>query len=126
MLNRAKLAMFEPHRVGTVPPTLARRYLRKTQTDNGPMLQVAVELRKMITFGRFNLMNPTFPFRFGFHVIFCRNVMIYFDQSTQEALISRYAKHLCPGGYLLIGHSESLNNIEHSLTYVEPTIYRKD
>ncbi len=126
MLSRAKRGIFEPHRVGTVPSTLRNRYLCKTQSDNGPMLQVTPEIRKLITFTRFNLMSPTFPFRFGFHVIFCRNVMIYFDKSTQKALVDRYARHLIPGGYLLIGHSESLNSIDHSLIYVEPTIYRKD
>ncbi len=126
MLNQAKRGLFEPHRVGTVPATLSQRYLRKTQTDSGPMLAVSPELRKRITFARFNLMTPTFPFRFGFNVIFCRNVMIYFDRATQAALVGRYARHLIPGGFLLIGHSESLSNIEHPLTYVEPTIYRRD
>ncbi len=126
MLSRAKLGLFEPHRVGTVPSVLAKRYLRKTQLDDGPMLQVVPEVRKLISFARFNLMTPTFPFRFGFHVIFCRNVMIYFDRPTQEALVGRYAKNLIQGGHLLIGHSESLNGLEHPLTYVEPTIYRKD
>ena len=126
MLSRAKLGLFEPHRVGTVPSAIGKRYLRKIQSDNGLMLQVAPELRELITFAHFNLMTPTFPFRFGFHVIFCRNVMIYFDRSTQKALVDRYTKHLCPGGYLLIGHSESLNGIEHSLKYVEPTIYGRD
>ncbi len=126
MLYRAKLGLFEPHRVGTVPAALGKRYLRRTQSESGPMLQVAPELRKLITYARFNLMAPTFPFRFGFHVIFCRNVMIYFDRATQKALVDRYTKHLCPGGYLLIGHSESLNSMDHALTYVEPTIYRRD
>lgn len=126
MLSRAKLGLFEPHRVGTVPSVLRKRYFRKTQSNGEHMLQVAPELRKLITFARFNLVTTTFPFRFGFHVIFCRNVMIYFDRPTQKALVDRYAKHLIPGGYLLIGHSESLTGIEHSLNYVEPTIYKRD
>ncbi len=125
MLRKAKLGQFQPHRVGTVPSTLGKRYLRKVDGENESMLQVIPELSRLITFSRFNLMTPTFPFRFGFHMIFCRNVMIYFDRPTQTALVERYAKHLIPGGYLLIGHSESLNSIEHPLTYVEPTIYRK-
>lgn len=126
MLQRAKLGRFEPHRVGTVPSALGKRYLRTAQSEKGAVLEVVPELRKLIAFARFNLMTPTFPFRFGFHLIFCRNVMIYFDRATQEALVGRYVKHLGPGGYLLIGHSESLSSIEHGLTYVEPTIYRKD
>ncbi len=89
-------------------------------------LQVVPELRRLITFSRFNLMTPTFPFRHGFDVVYCRNVMIYFDRPTQQALVNRFAAHLHPGGYLMIGHSESLNGTEHPLAYVEPTVYRKN
>ena len=62
---------------------------------------------------------PIFP------VIFCRNIMIYFDKPTQQSLVKRLAAQLEPGGYLLIGHSENLNAIEHGLEYVEPATYRK-
>lgn len=126
MLSRAQLGLFEPHRVGTVPGELRRRYLGRAQSEGHPVLQVTGDVRKLITFARFNLMTPSFPFRMGFHVIFCRNVMIYFDRETQTGLVGRYTTHLKSGGYLLIGHSESLNNIEHTLTYVAPTIYRRD
>ncbi len=125
MLSKAKLGLFEAHRVGTVPPALKNRYLVKKADAGGQMLQIAPELRKVVTFARFNLMSESFPFRHGFHVIFCRNVMIYFDRPTQEALVNKFATHLQVGGYLLIGHSESLNGVEHPLAYVEPTIYRK-
>jgi chemotaxis protein methyltransferase CheR len=62
---------------------------------------------------------PLFP------VIFCRNILIYFDKPTQRGLVQRLTTHLEPGGYLLIGHSENLNTIEHGLDYVEPATYRK-
>ena len=125
MLSRAKLGLYDPHRVGTVPPELRNRYLARVQCDGSPCLQLIPELRKQITFARFNLMTPAFPFRHGFHVIFCRNVMIYFDRGTQETLVNKYAAALQSGGYLMIGHSESLSNIQHPLSYVEPTVYRK-
>ena len=125
MLSQAKLGLFEPHRVGTVPPALKNRYLLKRLEDGKNLLQVAPELRKLVTFSRFNLMTPSFPFRYGFHVIFCRNVMIYFDRPTQQSLVNKFASHLQNGGHLMIGHSESLNGIEHPLSYVEPTVYRK-
>jgi chemotaxis protein methyltransferase CheR len=70
-------------------------------------------------------MTPTFPFRHGFDVVFCRNVMIYFDRPTQQALVNKISGQIHQGGYLLIGHSESLNNIQHNLKYIEPTVYRK-
>lgn len=125
MLSKAKLGIYEPHRVGTVPPKYRTRYLRKITEDGKSLLQIVPELRSVITFTRFNLMSTTFPFRHGFDVVFCRNVMIYFDNQTQQTLVNKIAAHLHPGGYLMIGHSESLNNIEHPLEYAEPTVYRK-
>jgi chemotaxis protein methyltransferase CheR len=60
-----------------------------------------------------------------FPIIFCRNVMIYFDKTTQESLVNRLADCLEPGGYLLTGHAESLNRISHGLQYIQPAVYRK-
>lgn len=125
MLRRATLAMYKPYRVGTVPPELRSKYMKPIEQNGRVYLQLVPELRKTITFGRFNLMTPTFPFRHGFHVIFCRNVMMYFDRQTQESLVNKLADKLLPGGYLMIGHSESLNGISHPLSYVEPTVYQK-
>ncbi len=126
MLSRARLGLYEPHRVGTVPPVLRQRYLHEVLHDGKAMLQLDPALRGAVTFARFNLMSPTFPFRKGFHVIFCRNVMIYFDRATQEVLVNKLAGQLVPGGHLMIGHSESLSGVKHPLAYVEPTVYRKD
>ncbi len=125
MLSRAKLGVFEPHRVGTVPPALKNRYLLEMQQDGQAVLQVTPELRRLVTFARFNLMSPSFPFRHCFDVIFCRNVMIYFDRPTQQSLVNKFVSHLQEGGYFMIGHSESLSGTEHPLSYVEPTVYRK-
>lgn len=125
MLSRARIGLYDIHRVGTVPAELRNKYFHKVVEDGQSMLQIIPELRKHITFSHFNLMTPTFPFKQGFHVVFCRNVMIYFDRPTQEGLIGRIATHMLPGGYLMIGHSESLNGIKHPLAYVEPTVYRK-
>jgi chemotaxis protein methyltransferase CheR len=125
VLNRAKQGIYESHRVGSVPTDYRNRYLRQIRHDGQVCLQLAPEVLDLITFSRFNLMTPTFPFRHGFDVVFCRNVMIYFDRPTQEGLIGRIVQHLRPGGYLMIGHSESLNGVRHPLKYLEPTIYRK-
>lgn len=125
MLSQAKLGIFEPHRVGTVPPALKNRYLAKIQQEGQTLLQVVPELRRLVTFARFNLMTSSFPFRHGFQVIFCRNVMIYFDRPTQQALVHKFVDQLQDGGYFMIGHSESLSATEHPLSYVEPTVYRK-
>jgi chemotaxis protein methyltransferase CheR len=65
------------------------------------------------------------PLRGPFHAIFCRNVMIYFDKPTQQTLVNRYHDLLAPGGYLFVGHSESLSALTHSFAYVQPAVYRK-
>ncbi len=80
-------------------------------------------IRRMIEFRRFNLMETFHPPR-PFDVIFCRNVMIYFDKDTQEQLVNRLACCLEPGGYLVTGHSESLTGLKHPFQYVSPSVYR--
>ena len=125
VLARARLGLYDLHRVGTVPPNLRQRYLQPVLTEAGPALQLVPHLRQAITFARLNLMSPVFPFRKQFDVIFCRNVMIYFDRTTQQTLVAKLAGQLADGGYLLIGHSETLSGITHQLTYLEPTVYRK-
>jgi chemotaxis protein methyltransferase CheR len=82
-------------------------------------------LRERVTFRHQNLMQWPYQFTDLFHVIFCRNVMIYFDRPTQEQLIARLKERLTPGGYLFVGHSESLVGLEHGLKCVRPSIYRK-
>jgi chemotaxis protein methyltransferase CheR len=79
----------------------------------------------MIQFARLNLMGP-WPMRGTFDYIFCRNVMIYFDKATQERLVSRFSNSLKSGGYLFVGHSESLSGINHDLAYTVPAVYRKN
>jgi len=125
MLQKARTGLYEPHRLGTVPAELRQHYFRIVEHQGERMARLSDELQRCITFARFNLMTANFPFRHGFHVIFCRNVMIYFDRPTQQGLVTRLAGQLLESGLLVIGHSESLNLIKHPLEYVEPTVYRK-
>ncbi|HYD85490.1 MAG TPA: CheR family methyltransferase, partial [Opitutus sp.] len=78
-----------------------------------------------VTFRHLNLLEGEPPFREPFQAIFCRNVMIYFDRPTQEELVNKLARHLVPGGYLFVGHAESLTAIKHSLQTVRPAVYRR-
>jgi len=125
VLSKAKLGVYEAIRLGTLPPGFARTYFRRCGGRTSSQVQVIPDIRQLVTFARFNLMQDKFPFRYQFDAIFCRNVMIYFDRPTQEALIARYYEHLKPGGLFLIGHSESLNALRHQYSYVEPASYRK-
>jgi chemotaxis protein methyltransferase CheR len=83
------------------------------------------QIKREVVFRRFNLMDP-FPFRKTFHVIFCRNVMIYFDENTRRTLIQKFYDSLEPGGYLFIGHSETINRLDTNFRYVKPAVYRKE
>ena len=78
----------------------------------------------MIEFRRFNLMDP-YPFRETFNVILCRNVMIYFQKKTQEELVNKFCDALVDGGYLLVGHSETLAGVDHPFQYITPGVYCK-
>jgi chemotaxis protein methyltransferase CheR len=106
-------------------PGYLRRHLLKGAGSAAGQFRFRPEVRQMISFQRFNLTKP-FPSGVGrFPLILCRNVMIYFDVPTQERLIRQFQQHLEPGGYLFVGHSESLNNLQHGLEYVRPAVYRK-
>lgn len=84
------------------------------------------QLKNEVIFRKFNLMDDNFPFRKKFHVIFCRNVMIYFDVKTKTELVNKFYEYMEPGGYLFIGHSESLIREQTQYKYVQPAVYRKD
>jgi len=117
----AKRGVYAADRLGSMPLPMLKKYF----TQAGPgTFQIGPEVRRMIEFDRGNLIEPMRAGR-AFPIIFCRNVMIYFDKPTQERVVTNLSQFLEPGGYLLIGHSESLMGVRHSLEYVQPAIYRK-
>ncbi len=124
MLTCAKSGMYAADDLKAVPDSFMRRYFRTVRGDAEGRVRLIPDLMRMIKFAPFNLMSQTFPFRRGFHVIFCRNVMIYFDRETRERLVCKFATHLRKTGYLMIGHSESLSGLTQPLDYVEPAVYR--
>lgn len=99
-------------------------YINKYFTKNGSDWVISDEIKSCVTFRLFNLMEA-FPFKNPFDIIFCRNVMIYFDKDIQEKLVNNFHRALSNKGFLFIGHSESLIQIKHPFTYHEPTIYKK-
>ncbi len=123
VLEQARRGLYPISRLGGLPPGLMRRCLLKGVGQYADQCLVKRELRELIRFQQFNLLDDCSSFG-PFQVIFCRNVMIYFDRQTQEAVVNKLASRLCPGGYLLIGHSESLNGVKHPLQYVAPATYR--
>lgn len=122
-LHAAQAAEYPPDRCQGIPATWLSRYF---VPGNGPLktYRVAPRVRAQVNFRRMNLVE-SFSWPRPFPVVFCRNVMIYFDRQTQEQVVRRLAACLEPGGYLFVGHAESLTRIAHTLEYVRPAVYRK-
>lgn len=123
VLEIAKKGEYDSKALELLPQDWINRYFTKIDDDR---IAVIDKIRNEVIFRSFNLMNANFPFRKKFHVIFCRNVMIYFDKQKKKELVDRFYDHMEPGGYLFIGHSESLNRDETRFRYVKPAIYRKE
>lgn len=125
MLDLARRGIFETDRLRDVKPEWLRRYFQKGVGQWDGHYRAKEAIRNRLTFHHVNLLQEHYPFNKHFHVIFCRNVMIYFDRPTQEQLVAKLTSHLHPKGYLIVGHSESLMGIKHSLDSVRPSIYRR-
>ena len=121
-LTIARHGTYATDRVMQLPEPLRRKYFTAAGHDE---MAVIDKVKKEVTFRRFNLMNTTFPFKKPFQMIFCRNVMIYFDQTTRDSLVGRYHQHTEPEGYLFIGHSETLGRSQTRYRYLKPALYQK-
>ena len=124
MLTKAKAAVYSAQSVESIPRELRKRYLRVTAGTDSPSYQIDASVTEMVRFAPLNLID-SWPMRGPFDLIVCRNVMIYFDRPTRKQLVHRFAGLLRPGGYLFVGHSEGLNNLQHDLEYIQPAVYRK-
>ncbi len=125
VLARAAEGVYDDERVRDVSPDVVRRHFLRGKGAQAGIIKVKPHLAAMISFRRLNLMDDSFPIKSPLDVIFCRNVMIYFDRPTQERLVNKFYRYLKPGGYLFIGHSESLQWVTHPFASVGSTIYRK-
>jgi chemotaxis protein methyltransferase CheR len=105
-----------------MPGTLRSKYFRRYDAGN---YEVVDEIRKAVIYRRHNLMDATFPFKNKFDAVFCRNVMIYFDRPTCDALVEKFHRHTVPNGNLFIGHSETLGRDSALYDYVMPAAYRR-
>ena len=121
-LDTAKKGIYSADRVKLLPEILKKKYFKKHPNGDWEVIE---RLKKEALFRKFNFMNPTFPFKKPFDVIFCRNVMIYFDMETRENLVEKFFNALLPGGYLFIGHSETIKRERHRFEFISPALYRK-
>jgi chemotaxis protein methyltransferase CheR len=104
---------------------LQRAYFMRSRDRESDLVRVVPEMRALVDFERVNLMDDDFALPQAPEIIFCRNVIIYFDRPTQERLLRKLARRLAPGGYFFAGHSESLQGMDLPLTAVAPSAYRK-
>lgn len=121
-LSKARQGIYTGSDLDGIPKPWRYQYFDRIDNDSW---QVQEQIRNTILFRRFNLMNP-FPFNRRFHLIMCRNVMIYFDNETKETLVNKFYEQLEPGGYLFIGHSETIDKGKTPFRYIQPAIYRKE
>lgn len=133
MLAKAELAIYAEDQLSTVPRDLQQRYFlsaRTTGRDGGRALSAPVrvvpELRRFVRFRHMNLMDVSYPIDRDVDVIFLRNVLIYFDPEDKERVIQRLTSHLAPGGYLIVGHSESMVVRHPDLRQARPTVFVKE
>lgn len=121
VLQVAKAGVYSPKKVGDVPDTIRKKYFSKLETGS---YKINNRVRDMITYGRLNL-QESWPLKGPFHVIMCRNVMIYFNRQTQQELVRSFYDILEPGGYLFLGHSESVSGSNHGFVNIRPAVYQK-
>lgn len=122
VLETAKAGVYMEEQLTSVSESWRRDYFSKLDISR---YKISDSIKNEIIFRRFNLMEERFPFRRKFHVIFCRNVMIYFDTETKQKLVSKFYDMTEPGGYLFTGHSESITNLKTGYKYIMPAVYRK-
>ena len=121
-LEKAMLGMYGAERLTQLPKTMLQKYFIPNEAGG---FTVKDSLRKLVVYKRLNFKRDSFPFKGKFHTIFCRNVMIYFDQPTKEELVSKFSRYLVDGGHFFIGHSESLGRTNANFQYVQPAVYMK-
>jgi chemotaxis protein methyltransferase CheR len=125
VLAKASMGIFKSELVKPVPQTLRRKYFMRSRDPKSDLVRVVPETRALVEFRRLNFMDSDFGLSELPEIIFCRNVIIYFDRPTQVRLLEKLIRHLVPGGYFFAGHSESLQGMDLPLVPVAPAVYRK-
>jgi chemotaxis protein methyltransferase CheR len=125
VLKKATLGIYSEETVRPVAPDLRRRYFMRSRDRSSNLLRIVPELRQLIEFRRLNFKDADYGMTEKVDMIFCRNVIIYFDRATQEQILRNLTQHLLPGGYCFVGHSETLHGMDLPLMPVAPALYRR-
>lgn len=125
ILQKASVAVYKEDRIENIPIELKRKYFLRSKDRTKKTVRVVKDLRTKVSFSRLNFMDASYNMADNFDVIFCRNVLIYFNRETQENVIQKLCQKLKSGGYLFIGHSESIMGMDVPLTQIKPTIFKR-
>ncbi len=126
ILDKAVMAIYGEDRIAGVPLEIKRKYFLKSKDPLNKTVRIIPELRSKISFKRLNFMDAQYTsIEKEFDIVFCRNVLIYFDRETQQQVINKLASKLKTNGYFFLGHSESITNMNVPLRQIKPTIFRK-
>ena len=125
MLEKAGKAIYHGEDAEQLPEHLKKKYFLRSKDRSRNRVRIIPEIRSLVTFRQLNLMADDYGMREIMDIILCRNVMIYFSRSDQERIVNRLCRQLNPRGYLLIGHSETLNGLDVPLVQTIATVYRK-
>ena len=126
ILETARTAIYPEERISGIAPHFKKKYILRSRERSRQLIRICPQLRALVEFRRINFMDADFGVTEMIDVIFCRNVVIYFDKATQQNLMQKFHRQLRPGGYLFLGHSETLNGIDVNFTTVASTVYRKE
>jgi chemotaxis protein methyltransferase CheR len=125
VVNAATRGVYHESRIFNLPHEYKRKYFMKGRGEKSELVRVIPEIRATADFHFMNLMDERYPFSENFDIIFFRNAMIYFDKENQEKILGRLAGHMNKGGFLIIGHSETMSGYDLPLRSVASTIYRR-
>ncbi len=126
VLDSAQRAIYDLEKADPIPYEFKKRFLLRSKDRERGEVRIRPELRSKVEFRRVNFMDDTYPVPSGFDTVFCRNVIIYFDRHTQERILGHICAHIRPGGWLFIGHSETLTGMDLPLHSAAPTIYQRE
>ena len=125
VLDQAIAGRFSEQMIEPVSTARRQRYVMRAKDPSRNEVRIKPHLRGKLSFARLNLMDDAYPVETGLDIIFCRNILIYFDKATQAKVLSRLCSHLAPGGYLFLGHSESIVGIDLPVTQIANTVFQK-
>ena len=125
VLEQAKGAVYSEELLAPLPSVLKTKYVLRSKDRQSGLVRIVPELRARVKFRRLNFLDGDFGLREPLDIIFCRNVIIYFDRQTQARLLQRFFTHMRAGAHIFMGHSETLSGLDVPLVSVAPTVYRK-